>query len=167
MYEIYQGIVLAVKNDCIESMRIAAIENVDFQESDALHHAAEDGNCSVLNFLLDIGFKNTINEFDADHFTPLMRAAMKGHIDIVRVLLESGADVNAYDEPSIGNTVLREVVETAEPELIKMLIDAGADPLIPGWMQLTAIDKAKERLEIASNILKLLKTPSSTRHASN
>jgi Ankyrin repeat len=45
----------------------------------------------------------------------------------------------------IGNTPLRDVAANCSFEVAKMLIDAGADPTIPGWMQITALHKAQER----------------------
>ena len=38
--------------------------------------------------------------FLQDHQTPLHRAAMTYHTDIVKILIEKGADVNAKDEVS-------------------------------------------------------------------
>jgi len=128
---------------------------------DALHYAAQIGDCSVLKAMLDEGWIDKINKFDDTSFTPLIWAAKNGHIDAVKLLLTAGAHVNARDEARCGNTVLREVVESCGMELVQVLIAAGADPTISGWMQLTAIDKAKERSEknpgpMAQSILDLL-----------
>ena len=38
--------------------------------------------------------------FLQDHQTPLHRATMRGHTDIVKILIEKGADVNAKDKVS-------------------------------------------------------------------
>ena len=38
--------------------------------------------------------------FLQDHNTPLHRAAAGGHTDIVKILIEKGADVNAKDKVS-------------------------------------------------------------------
>ena len=63
----------------------------------------------------------------------------------MQVLLEAGADVNASEEARIGNTPLREVAAECSLAVAKCLVDAGADPRIPGWMQLTALHKAEGR----------------------
>jgi ankyrin repeat protein len=75
----------------------------------------------------------------------LKYAAGRGHLDVMRLLLASGADVNAHDESVIGDTVLKDVASNCSFDVAKMLVDAGADPTIPGWMLLTALDKSGER----------------------
>ena len=56
----------------------------------------------------------------------------------MRVLVEAGADVNAHEEARIGNTPLREVADECSLAVATFLVDSGAHPRIPGWMQLTA-----------------------------
>jgi hypothetical protein len=60
-----------------------------------LHRPAESGNAAVLETMLACGFNTEAK--DKDNVTPLHRAAMGGHVDAVRVLLNHGADVNARD----------------------------------------------------------------------
>ena len=55
--------------------------------------------------------------------------------------------MNAHDEARIGNTPLREVAGRCSYEVAKLLVDAGADPRIPGWMQITALDESARRKE--------------------
>lgn len=120
--------------------------------SDLLHYAAQFGNCEIIKSLTSAGLSSYVNSFDDVSFTPLMWAATYNRIEAVKLLLKLGASVNAHDKMACGNTVLREVVESGSVELIKLLMDAGADPFVPGWMQLTAMDKARERLEIRSDL---------------
>jgi ankyrin repeat protein len=63
----------------------------------------------------------------------------------MRVLIDAGADVNAIDKARIGNTPLRSVAAECSLAVAQLLVDAGADPRIPGWMQLTALHKAEDR----------------------
>jgi ankyrin repeat protein len=108
-----------------------------------LHFAAQDGDITRVRALLAAG--RSPNAFDELSKTPLHYAAEGEHLDIMRVLLDEGADVNAIDEARIGNTPLREVAENCSLAVAQALVEAGADPRIPGWMQLTALHKAEKR----------------------
>ena len=130
----------------------------DFAEWD-LHFAAQDGDLARVRELLAEG--RSPNVFDEISKTPLHYAAESGHIDILRILLQAGADVNANDEARIGNTPLREVAGECSLALATALVDAGADPRIPGWMQLTALHKAERRKdEEGRRVYALLKSVS-------
>ena len=114
----------------------------EFDDSD-LHFAAQDGDMIRVRQLLADG--RSPNSFDEISMTPLHYAAGNGHIDVMRVLLETGANMNAHKEARIGNTPLRNVADECSLAIATLLVDSGADPRIPGWMQLTALDKAEER----------------------
>ena len=114
----------------------------EFDESD-LHFAAQDGDMTRVRQLLADG--RSPNAFDEISKTPLHYAAECGHVEIMRVLLEAGADVNACEEARIGNTPLREVADECSLAVATFLVDSGADPRIPGWMQLTALHMAEKR----------------------
>jgi ankyrin repeat protein len=112
-------------------------------EREQLHLAAQDGDVERVAQLLKDGYQT--NFCDELGKTPLHYAVERVHLDVIRILLASGADINAHDERVIGNTPLRDVAANCSFEVAKMLIDAGADPTIPGWMQITASHKAQER----------------------
>ena len=112
-------------------------------EQQKLHDAAASGDVGEVRRLLKEGYDP--NEFDDLGQTPLHYAAEQAHLSVMSALLESGANVNAHDERVIGNTPLGDVAGNCSYEVAKLLIDAGADPTIPGWMQLTALHKAAER----------------------
>jgi ankyrin repeat protein len=108
-----------------------------------LHFAAAEGDVENVTRLINEGHQ--LNVFDELGKTPLHYAAERGHLDVMKLLLASGADVNAHDERVIGNTVLRDVASNCSFDVAKILVDAGADPTIPGWMQLTSLHKSQER----------------------
>jgi ankyrin repeat protein len=108
-----------------------------------LHFAAQDGSLQRVKELLANGYD--INAFDEIGKTPLHYAVESERFEVASYLIEHGADVNAHHEPTIGNTPLREVAGSCSLRMARLLIDAGADPAIPGWMQLTALDKARDR----------------------
>lgn len=113
-------------------------------EKEKLHFASQDGNLEKVKELLTEGYSP--NAFDDLSKTPLHYAAEKEHIEVMRVLINACADVNAHEEAKIGNTPLGEVAGHCSYEVAKLLLEAGADPTIPGWMQLTALDTSKKRL---------------------
>ena len=57
--------------------------------------------------------------------TPLMEAASGGYVDIVRLLLEHGADVNAQSQA--GNTALIYACCGGYEEVVEMLVSTGAE----------------------------------------
>jgi ankyrin repeat protein len=109
----------------------------------ALHSAAQSGDLLRVQELLADG--HSPNCFDECAKTALHYAAEGEYVDVMRALLEAGADVNAHDADRIGNTPLREVAENCSLAVAQLPIDFGADPRIPGWMQLTATHKAAAR----------------------
>jgi ankyrin repeat protein len=62
---------------------------------------------------------------DEDGRTSLIYAAMKGHANVVQILLEKGAEVNAKDK--FGNTALTEATKKSyNKDIIRLLKKAGA-----------------------------------------
>jgi ankyrin repeat protein len=112
-------------------------------QREQLHRAAQHGDLARVQEL--VAAKYPVNRFDELGKTPLHYAVAGEHMAVVDCLLRSGADVNAHDERKIGNTPLGEHARLCSYEMAKRLIDAGADPTIPGWMMLTALDRAKDR----------------------
>jgi ankyrin repeat protein len=115
----------------------------DWFDREQLHAAAGDGDLESVKRLLHQGADP--NAFDDLGWTPLIHAAKRGHLDVVTCLLAAGAAVDAREEARAGNTALAEVAAECSLEMAQALVDAGADPRIPGWMQLTALDRAKKR----------------------
>ena len=115
----------------------------DWFEKEQLHFAAEDGDLARITELLARGYD--VNAFDMLNMTPLHHAAEQENFEAVELLLRSGADVNAHDERNVGETPLGHIAARCSLRMARILVDAGADPTIPGWMQRTALDHAQER----------------------
>ena len=67
-----------------------------------------------------------VNHVFAEGFTPLIIAASRGDTVAVKLILASGADVEAADAD--GNTALMHAIEDGHSSTISALLDAGADP---------------------------------------
>ncbi len=116
----------------------------DRYEHERLHWAVQDGDLSAVKALVDNGCD--VNAIDCDlGLTPLHYAAAGEDIDIVRFLIASGGNVNAIDEATAGDTPLGHVAQECSIEMAKTLLDNGANPLIPGMMQLTPLHRAERR----------------------
>jgi ankyrin repeat protein len=120
-----------------------AMDERDPFHGERLHFAAQDGDLGQVRRLLSEGLD--INAFDDLGKTPLHYAVEKERFEVAQYLIEHGADVNARHEPSAGNTPLAEIAGNCSLRIAKLLVDSGADPTIPGWMQLNALHRAEKR----------------------
>ena len=57
--------------------------------------------------------------------TPLMEAASSGHLEIVKLLISHGADVNS--QSSSGNTPLMYACASGHSEIVRVLLEANAN----------------------------------------
>jgi uncharacterized protein len=73
------------------------------------------------------GDRNLANAFAADGFYPLGLAAFFGHRAIVEFLLKNGADVSMAARNAQKVTALHGAVARRDVEIVKMLLEAGAD----------------------------------------
>jgi uncharacterized protein len=93
------------------------------------------------------------NAFGDDGFHPLGLACFFGHVDTTRVLLEHGADVNALSRNEHIQTAAIHAAaasqeegtdEATRYELVKLVLDHGADPDLPQGGGFRAIDAARQ-----------------------
>src|SRR5688572_8799893 len=84
------------------------------------------------------------NAVGAEGDAAIIGAARRGDVDITRALIEAGADVDAQASP-VADTALRVAAAEGSVEMVRLLLAAGADPLRPGRMQLSPLDRARER----------------------
>ena len=73
--------------------------------------------------------------------TPLMIAADKGRVDIIRLLLDNGANIQSQ---SIGWTALNRAAYNGHDEAVRLLIKRGANLHVRGYHSKTPLDKAKQ-----------------------
>lgn len=85
----------------------------------------------------------TISARDAFLYTPLHWAAIQGHWDVVEVLVEHDADVNAIGGD--GGTPLHLASHHDRPDMIRLLLDQGADLSIQNRWGRTPLHVAARR----------------------
>jgi ankyrin repeat protein len=98
--------------------------------------ARGDDKTAVEALLAEGASANTVD--NAGH-TVLMIAIERQKIEIVRVLVAAKADLEAKDRD--GATALIKAIQadySPDAPLVKLLLDAGADPSTSGWSQLIA-----------------------------
>ena len=86
-------------------------------------------NALFTRILLDAGV-NPNSPIGYQNIIPLQYAAQFGDIELVRILLNAGADVNAPPTDSIllsRHTALQAAAKNGNIELVQILLDAGAD----------------------------------------
>jgi uncharacterized protein len=103
---------------------------VGYTDKEPLHLAVEKGDLNHVRELISSGLK--ADEKDIHQRTPLMIAARDGAIDLAKLLIESGANVNAKDRRSSvwdgRRTPLHYACDNNRVEMAGLLIDNGADP---------------------------------------
>ncbi|MFT5442042.1 MAG: ankyrin repeat protein [Myxococcota bacterium] len=86
---------------------------------------------------------------------PIIFAAGMHNVEVVRLLVEAGADVNAVNKKN-GFTPLYQSVRSG-PEMVKFLLDKGAKNGVSDNQGITPLDKAKESGD--EEAIKLLSAP--------
>jgi ankyrin repeat protein len=91
---------------------------------EAVHRAASEGDAVRVTRMLDEDPRLLSSMWVSG---PLLNAAVwEGHVDVVRLLLERGAEVNQAN--GYGNTALICAICRAHEEMVSILITSGADP---------------------------------------
>eukprot|EP01060_Flectonema_neradi_P000526 TRINITY_DN1032_c1_g1_i1.p1 TRINITY_DN1032_c1_g1~~TRINITY_DN1032_c1_g1_i1.p1 ORF type:complete len:934 (+),score=201.10 TRINITY_DN1032_c1_g1_i1:536-3337(+) len=99
------------------------IGKVQEQEANALCHAAQKGDITVVQKLLSKKVDPNLGDYDLRR--PLHLASEEGHLDVVQLLVEKGANVNAKDR--WGNTPLSGALHNTHNDIVSFLKDAGAE----------------------------------------
>jgi ankyrin repeat protein len=90
-----------------------------------LSRACTNGSAPLVQRLLEAGANP--NTRIATGETPIMTCASSGNLDAVRLLVARGADVKAK-EPSENQDALMWAAAERHPNVVRLLVDAGANP---------------------------------------
>ena len=110
---------LTVENDEEEENEEEQEENDEADAVTLLFEAAKAGDIDGVNACLVKGVE--IDTTDEDGYTPLMHAAAIGHLDLVRYLIENGANANQQDEHR-GDTALMLAVRYGQIDVVEWLV---------------------------------------------
>jgi hypothetical protein len=92
-------------------------------ESESLHLAVAEGKVEMVRSLLASGLDP--NHANAEGITPIAEALFSRHVEILQILLESGAKADLLVE---GSTPLAWSIALDFPEAVRLLLQHGADP---------------------------------------
>ncbi|TPX16523.1 uncharacterized protein E0L32_003817 [Thyridium curvatum] len=101
-----------------------------------VHRAAALGDLKTVRHLLD-GGSDELEVPTQSGSTPLIGACESGSIDVVKLLLEHGADITRRNK--LGNTPLGTAASRGDVEIVRLLLDVGAErnpQLNIGWTPL-------------------------------
>lgn len=136
------GLVLAIREP---SLRVAAVllnwgkidvEARNPQDESVLMLACLKGYLGIAQALIAKGA-----DVNKPGWAPLHYAATNGHLEVMRLLLDNHAYIDA-SSPN-GSTPLMMAALYGTPSAVKLLLEAGADPLLTNELGLTAIDFAQ------------------------
>uniref|UniRef100_A0A673LQY7 Histone-lysine N-methyltransferase EHMT2-like n=1 Tax=Sinocyclocheilus rhinocerous TaxID=307959 RepID=A0A673LQY7_9TELE len=117
----------AIVNNHVEVVKYliqtgACIYHAEEDGSTGLHHAAKLGNLEVVMLLLSTG-QVDINAQDSGGWTPIIWAAEHRHIDVIRALLNRGANVTLRDKEM--NVCLHWASFSGSAEIAELILNAG------------------------------------------
>ena len=121
-YAVYQGD-LPLVEALIDAG--ADVNTVNSYGSSPMSEAATLGDYEIMKALLEAGADTeSTNNYNP---TALMIVARTNKVETARLLLEHGADVNAKESWQ-GQTAVIFAAGQSQPEMLKLLLDAGGDP---------------------------------------
>ncbi|XP_039521744.1 histone-lysine N-methyltransferase EHMT2 isoform X2 [Pimephales promelas] len=117
----------AIVNNHVEVVKYliqsgACVYHAEEDGSTGLHHAAKLGNLEVVLLLLSTG-QVDLNAQDSGGWTPVIWAAEHRHIDVIRALLNRGADVTLRDKEM--NVCLHWASFAGSAEIAELVLNAG------------------------------------------
>ena len=107
----------------------------------AISEAAASGDVETVRDLLDQD-PMLVHSRSRTGWTPLHVAAYYGHLELAKLLLARGADVQAPARDSVGDTPLLKAVIGQRVEMVELLLAHHADVRTPNLADATPLHKA-------------------------
>ena len=136
------GLLLAIREPSLEVTTVlinwpkTKVETRNRQDESPLMLAAINGLTEICQQLISKGA-----DVNKPGWTPLHYAATHGHLAVMNLLLENYAYIDAAS-PN-GSTPLMMAASYGTPMAVKLLLEAGADPMLKNDQGLSAIDFAQ------------------------
>jgi ankyrin repeat protein len=129
--------------------RGADVNATDSTGGTALHIATQNGFRTVAEVLLSFhADPNARNAEINQRRTPLHFAASLGHIEMMKLLIGAGADVNVRDK--LGSTPLFDAIGAGKTDSLKTLLAAKSNPNLANYKGVMPISFAASKNEWAS-----------------
>lgn len=96
-------------------------------EAPDIFEAAALGDAARVRALLGSN-RELLRSYSADGWTPLHLAAFFGNAEAARVLIEAGAPLEAKSRNGLANTALNAAAAGDRMEVVRLLLERGADP---------------------------------------
>jgi ankyrin repeat protein len=110
------------EDEIIDALKSIDLET-DLDGGTALNHAVNYDRVKTVKYLIEMGAN--VNAIQ-DDFTPLISACEGDNIEIIKMLLDAGADISHRD--SFDNDAFWKAIFNENTEVIELLIEKGANP---------------------------------------
>jgi len=135
------GLYLALRDGSLKAAKVL----IDWPKTNVDTRTLKDETPLMMACLRgELGIARQLIARDADvnktGWTPLHYAATNGHLEVIELLLDQSAYIDA--ESPNGTTPLMMAAQYGSPEAVKLLLESGADPTLKNQLGLTALDFA-------------------------
>lgn len=146
MHKLIEAAILAQDheklNELLKNVKKDELEKKNGSGLTVLHVASlQPENGIIVQKLIKAG-ASTETRDTVSRFTALHYAAKEGFVDLVKILIDEGADINATNK--ISQTALHFACFQNDENTARYLLSKGADPTIMDWKRNRPHDLAKD-----------------------